>query len=136
MEIKPIGFVHTDAVSLPRHWSVSDVQGNLDILPEYKAALKDISIGQHIVVLFLFHKSPEFSSDYLFQTPPHQKEKKGVFSICSPVRPNPVGLSVVEVLDINDGRITVKGIDMLNGTPVIDIKPFIRSKEDCPSYKT
>jgi len=57
----------------------------------------------------------------------------GVFSICSPVRPNPIGLSVLEVIEREGSRIHVKGIDMINGTPILDIKPYVVSKHDCPS---
>lgn len=133
-EMKPIGFVHTDAETIPRHWSVSDVEGTLDIKKEYIPGLKDIAPGQKIVVIFLFHKSSEFTTALLFQTPPHNKKRKGVFSICSPFRPNPIGMSVVEVLEINRGIIRIKGIDMLDNTPILDIKPYIESQYDCPSY--
>lgn len=55
----------------------------------------------------------------------------GVFSICSPVRPNPIGLSIVKVVDINKNILTVKHIDMLDGTPILDIKPYIKPIFDC-----
>ncbi|MBW2642665.1 MAG: tRNA (N6-threonylcarbamoyladenosine(37)-N6)-methyltransferase TrmO, partial [Deltaproteobacteria bacterium] len=70
----PIGTVHTAARKLPRHWSVSDVEGTLDILPEYAEGLSDISAGQRIVVLFHFHKSPPFIPELLKQTPPHRNK--------------------------------------------------------------
>ncbi len=133
-EMQPIGFVHTDAETIPRHWSLSDVEGILDIKKEYIPGLKDIEPGQKIVVIFLFHKSSKFTTALLFQTPPNCKERKGVFSICSPFRPNPIGMSVVEVLEISNGMIKVKGIDMLDDTPILDIKPYIETKHDCPSY--
>ena len=126
----PIGFVRTDATKLPRHWSVSQEKGVLEINPELAPALRDIEIGQKIVVLFHFHKSPEFSSGFLFQTPPHQPSSRGVFSICSPIRPNAVGMSVVEVTSKDDGRIGVKQIDMMDGTPILDIKPLITGHQD------
>ncbi len=125
----PIGTVRTDAVDLPRHWSLSDVEGTLEIDPEYTPGLRDIEPGQKIVVLFHFHKSPPFSEDLLFQTPPHKSEAKGVFSICSPRRPNPIGLSVVEVTAVHGNRIDVRGIDMFDGTPILDIKPHITGEE-------
>ncbi len=133
-QMQPIGFVRTDAETIPRHWSLSDVEGTLDIKKEYIPGIKDIEPGEKIVVIFLFHKSSKFTTALLFQTPPHTKERKGVFSICSPFRPNPIGMSVVEVLEKNMGMIRVKGIDMLNETPILDIKPYIESKYDCPSY--
>ena len=130
-----IGFVRTDAETIPRHWSVSDTEGTLIIKDEYIEGLKDIQAGQRIVVVFHFHRSPEFRSEYLTQTPPNRTKGRGVFSICSPKRPNPIGMSVLDVLDIQDNIISVKGIDMLDKTPILDIKPFIQDKHSCPSYR-
>jgi len=132
MTLTPIGVVRTEAVDLPRHWSLSDVEGTLEIDPEFAPGLRDIEAGQKIVVLFHFHKSPPFSENLLFQTPPHKTEAKGVFSICSPRRPNPIGLSVVDVTAVRDNKIDVRGIDMFDGTPILDIKPHITGTEDCP----
>ncbi len=131
----PIGYVYTEAADIPRHWSLSDVTGRIVIKPAYVDGLADITSGQDIVVLFCFHKSPAFEAGFLRQQPPHRQRSLGVFSICSPRRPNPIGLSVVRVLDVKDGEITVQGIDMLDGTPVLDIKPHIIDRETCPSYE-
>jgi tRNA-Thr(GGU) m(6)t(6)A37 methyltransferase TsaA len=121
---KPIGYVKTSATSIPRHWSYSDVEGEIVIDPEYKEGLKDIKPGEKIVVLFCFHKSPPFTKEKLIQKPPHKDTPKGVFSLCSPVRPNPIGLSVLDVLEVRENVIKVKRIDMFDGTPVFDIKPY------------
>ena len=120
---EPIGFVKTDVGKVPRHWTVSDAEGALIINEEYAAGLKDIKAGQRIVVLFYFHESPQFTHEFLVQTPPHRNEQLGVFSICSPIRPNPIGMSVVEVLGVEGRVIRIKGLDMRDGTPVLDIKP-------------
>jgi tRNA-Thr(GGU) m(6)t(6)A37 methyltransferase TsaA len=125
IELHPIGYVHTKVTQLPRHCSVSDVEGELVIDHQYQAGLQNIEPGQHLVVLFHFHRSPKFTTDRLIQQPPHRDTKLGVFSICSPVRPNPLGLSVVRVLAIRANVITVKGLDMLDGTPILDLKPNI-----------
>ncbi len=130
----PIGFLHTDAREIPRHWSLSQVRGTIVLDTTYVDGLVDIKPGQKIVVLFWFHKSPDFSARFLRQTPPHRDQALGVFSICSPKRPNPIGLSVLTVCDIHGGTINVEGVDMLDGTPILDIKPYITGKEDCPSY--
>ncbi len=74
-------------------------------------------------MLFYFHESPQFTHELLVQTPPHRNESLGVFSICSPIRPNPIGVSVVEVLGGEGRIIRIKGLDMRDGTPVLDIKP-------------
>ncbi len=129
----PIGTVHTTATKLPRHWTVSDVEGTLVIDEPYREGLKDIQPGQNLIVLFHFHKSPPFSPEFLSQTPPHRGENLGVFSICSPRRPNPIGLSVVEVLKVDGTVIHVRGLDMIDGTPILDIKPKILDISDLPS---
>jgi tRNA-Thr(GGU) m(6)t(6)A37 methyltransferase TsaA len=131
--LKPIGTAHTDAENIPRHWTVSDVEGTLVIDPNYTEGLSDITTGQRIVVLFLFHKSPPFSHGLLKQAPPHRKLPLGVFSICSPKRPNPIGLSVLEVLERKDNVLRVRCMDMIEGTPILDIKPFIVNEEALPS---
>jgi tRNA-Thr(GGU) m(6)t(6)A37 methyltransferase TsaA len=124
---RPIGFVKTDVKNLPRHWTVSDVEGTLVIDNGYLEGLRDIRRGDRIVVIFHFHKSRRFSAQFLIQTPPHRSTPMGVFSICSPVRPNPIGMSVLEVLDRQNNVLAVRGLDMLDGTPILDIKPHIDS---------
>ena len=125
IELKAIGFVRTEAEELPRHWSVSNVEGTLVFDEEYAEGLRDIEAGQRIVVIFYFHQSPGFSPELLRQTSGHTGRETGVFSICSPVRPNPIGMSVLEVLGTRDASIDVRGLDMLDGTPILDIKPHI-----------
>lgn len=128
IELEPIGFVRTDVEKVPRHWTVSDAEGSIVIDEQYKEGLKDLKPGERIVVLFYFHQSPRFTPDLLVQKPRHRNEQLGVFSICSPVRPNPLGMSVVEVLGINGNSIHVKGLDMRDNTPVLDIKPYVEKK--------
>ena len=132
--MEPIGHVRTQATTLPRHWSLSEEAGTLEINPEYAQGLKDISAGQQIVVLFHFPPSQAFRPELLVQTPPHKDRAMGVFSICSPRRPNPIGLSVLEVTGIEGTLIHVRGLDMLDGTPILDIKPHIVDKQTCPSF--
>ena len=134
IRFRPIGFVRTSAVTVPRHWTLSDVEGKLVIDEAYQEGLKDMKKGQDIVVIFHFHKSKGFSSKDLAQTPPHRGRRMGVFSICTPHRPNPIGLSVVRVLDVSGNTVFVRGLDMMDGTPILDIKPHIVGKHECPSY--
>lgn len=128
VEFRTIGFVRTDAEELPRHWSVSDVEGTLVLDDEYSQGLRDFEAGQLIVVIFHFHRSPKFSPEFLRQTSGHTGRETGVFSTCSPVRPNPVGMSVVEVGGIRDTTIAVRGLDMVDGTPILDIKPHVEDE--------
>jgi len=125
--LESIGIVKTDVEMVPRHWSVSEVEGTLVIDKKYIEGLRDIIRGDRIIVIFHFHKNRRFSSDLLIQKPPHRNRRMGVFSTCSPRRPNPIGLSVLEVLDRQGNEIHVKGLDMHNGTPILDIKPHIEA---------
>jgi tRNA-Thr(GGU) m(6)t(6)A37 methyltransferase TsaA len=125
IQLKPIGFVRTDAEQLPRHWSVSDVEGTLVIDEEYSEGLRDVELGQRAVVTFHFHRSPGFSPRLLRQTSGQDGREMGVFSTCSPIRPNPIGMSVVEVIGIRGANIDVRRLDMLDGTPILDIKPHV-----------
>ena len=127
VEIKPIGYVSTDAEEIPRSWKVSDVEGTLNIDESYLEGFRDIQVGSRIYVIFHFHKSPEFTPQFMRITPPIYDQEVGVFNTHSPFRPNPIGLSLLEVLRIEKNTIHVKGIDMLDGTPIWDIKP-----EVCP----
>ena len=133
--MEPIGFVHTEADIVPRHWTVSDTKGTLVINEKYQKGLKDIKAGQRIVVIFHFHKSPPFKPELLIQNPRHRSEEVGVFSICSPKRPNPVGMSVVDVIGVDGNIIYVRGLDMFEGTPILDLKPHVVGKFSCPSYR-
>jgi tRNA-Thr(GGU) m(6)t(6)A37 methyltransferase TsaA len=124
IRMKPIGFIRTQVEKIPRHWTVSEVEGYLEIEPQYVEGLKDIKPGQRLVVIFHFHKSPEFNAKFLVQTPPGRRERLGVFSACSPIRPNAIGMSVFKVIRVQGQVIQVKGLDTFDGTPILDIKPF------------
>ena len=127
IEMFPIGKVMVDSEEVPRHWSVSDLEGLLVIDRQYTRGLQDLRPGQRITVIFQFHRSPAFTTEALAQTPPHSDREMGVFSICSPLRPNPLGSSVLEILEIRKNSLRVRGLDMLNETPILDIKPHIES---------
>ncbi len=135
IQMTPIGVFHTKAKEIPRHWSISEVVGAIEIDKIYEPGLKDIRAGQKIIVLFNFHQSNPFDPKFLIQKPRHKETAMGVFSICSPYRPNPIGLSVLTVLNVEDNIITVNHADMMDGTPILDIKPHIEDKTDCPSYR-
>lgn len=122
---KPIGFVRTDLSKeeIPRHWSHSDAVGSIEIDAPYLPGARDIRAGDQIYVIFVFHESLPFSPAWLLQVPALRTEPKGVFSIGSPLRPNPIGLSVLKVLEVAGNSFKVQGIDMFDGTPVLDIKP-------------
>lgn len=127
LNIHSIGKVTTGVQQPPRHWSVSKAQGTLVIDPEYAPGLKGIDAGDEIVVLFCFDRSEPFTPDLLLQQPPHLGgEQRGVFATCSPKRPNPLGMSVLKVTAVDENRLEVSGIDIYDGTPILDIKPHVK----------
>ncbi len=124
-KVKPIGYLRTKAQDVPRNWTISKLDGEIVLDPIYTPGIRDIKPGDSIVVLFVFHKSPPFTIERLIQKPPHLNDKRGVFSTFSPHRPNPIGLSVLEVISVSENVINVRRVDMLDGTPIIDIKPYV-----------
>ena len=119
-----IGVVHGDIAELddaPKNYSISEHIGTLEIDPKYQEALEGIEVGTTIVVLFWLHRS---SRDVLKVYPRGDRSRGlcGVFATRSPVRPNPIALSELAVLAVEDNRIQVRGLDVLDGTPIIDIK--------------
>jgi len=99
----------------------SDIRGEIEVDPAYAAGLKDISGLSHLIIIFAFHKS---GPGHLLVKPPFEKRRRGVFSTRSPRRPNPIGMTVVRLLGRRGNILRVSGIDMLDGTPVLDIKPY------------
>lgn len=128
--MKAIGYVQTEADSVPHFWDVSQVEGTLVINEEYKDGLKGLAPGKRIFVIFQFHRSPPFGLTQIQQLPRQGNEKRGVFALSTPVRPNPLGLSVVEIIEIKDRYVRVRGLDMVDGTPILDIKPYAGVKEN------
>jgi tRNA-Thr(GGU) m(6)t(6)A37 methyltransferase TsaA len=124
----PIGFVRsgyqrTDEV--PRGFGARhDAEGVLEVRPEFEAGLTDIEGFSHLYVIWVFDRSEGFE---LLGVPPTDDRPHGVFATRSPKRPNPIGLSVVELLRRDGPRLNVRGIDMLDGTPILDIKPYLSS---------
>ncbi|MCG2721867.1 MAG: tRNA (N6-threonylcarbamoyladenosine(37)-N6)-methyltransferase TrmO [Thermodesulfovibrionales bacterium] len=130
IQFRTIGFIKTDSPTVPRHWTISNVAGKIIIDEEYMKGLKDIQKGQDIMVIFYFHQSPEFTLDHLIQSPPHHNKRLGVFSTCSPMRPNPIGMSVLRVVDREEHILYVTGLDMVDRTPILDIKPLTGLKRE------
>jgi tRNA-Thr(GGU) m(6)t(6)A37 methyltransferase TsaA len=99
-------------------------EGTLEILPEFEAGLRDIEGFSHLYVLWVFDRAAGFE---LEAWPPSDDRSHGVFATRSPRRPNPIGLTVVELLSRDGGRLRVRGVDMLDGTPILDLKPYLSS---------
>src|ERR1044072_9816473 len=126
VSMRPIGFVaspysHTGQV--PKGFGAQhDAEGTLEILPEYELGLTDIEGFSHLYVIWGFDRSEGFE---LLGTPPTDTRPHGVFATRSPFRPNPIRVTVVELLSREGPRLRVGGVDMLEGTPILDIKPYL-----------
>lgn len=103
----------------------------IELLPDYRPGLRGLSGYSHIVVLSWFARS---ARDLILQAPRHAPEPRGTFALRSPVRPNPVGMHITRLIAVNeaDGLLSLDAIDALDGTPVIDIKPYFASIDAFP----
>jgi tRNA (adenine37-N6)-methyltransferase len=126
--MKPIGFIrsaYTDTKQVPKGLgTIHTMEGTLEILPEFAAGLQDIEGFSHLMILWIFHKSQEFE---LVGKNPTDGLVHGVFATRSPRRPNAIGLTTAELVRCEGASLHLRGIDMLDGTPVIDIKPYTSS---------
>jgi len=130
---QPIGFVsspYKTGSEIPKGLGARhEADGALKILPDFEPGLTDIEGFSHLIVLWEFDRSQRFE---LLGTPPSDNRPHGVFATRSPYRPNPIGLTVVELLRRDGTALHVRGIDMLDGTPILDIKPYL---SNVPSEK-
>lgn len=121
--MKPIGYVSTDTEEIPRSWTVTELEGSIIIDPIFLEGLADLKPGQRIDVIFHYHKSKKFTEEFMRVKPPAKDRKMSVFNTHSPVRPNPIGMSVLEVIRVAGNVIRFKGLDMMDRTPILDIRP-------------
>lgn len=124
--MNPIGHARTpysDTKSIPKGCGAEhNADGSLDLLPEFAPGLQDIEGFSHLIVVWAFDRSDGF--DLVF-TPPTDDRPHGVFATRSPRRPNPIALTIVELLGRDGASLRVRGVDMLDGTPILDIKPYL-----------
>ena len=125
---QPIGYVlspYKDTAEIPKGLGAKhDAEGVLSILPEFEEGLTDIEGFSHLFVIWVFNRSDGFD---LIGSPPFDTRPHGVFATRSPRRPNPIGLTVVELLRREKSSLHVRGVDMLDNTPILDIKPYMSS---------
>jgi tRNA (adenine37-N6)-methyltransferase len=124
--MQPIGFVKSPFAvtqSVPKGLGAKhEEEGVLEILPEFAAGLQDIEGFSHLFVIWTFDRAEGYD---LVGTPPTDNRPHGVFATRSPRRPNPLGLTVVELLRRDGASLYVRGVDMLDNTPILDIKPWL-----------
>jgi tRNA-Thr(GGU) m(6)t(6)A37 methyltransferase TsaA len=126
--MNPIGYIrsgYSETREVPKGLgTVHTKEGVLEVLPQYEKGLLDIEGFSHLYILWVFHKAEGYE---LVGKPPTDDRTHGVFSTRSPRRPNPIGLTRVELIKREGRFLYLRGIDMLDGTPVLDIKPYTSS---------
>lgn len=132
LTLTPIGTIHCDlkdSAETPKNYTESREKGRLEIEPRYLEALDGIEPGQDIVVLFWLHEAKR----NLLKVHPRgdrSRPRRGVFATRSPDRPNPIAISKLKVLGLQDNLIEVSGVDVFDKTPVLDIKSVVRTRND------
>ena len=126
---RPVGFArtpYTETKQIPKGLGGQhDAEGRLELLPEFQEGLTDIDGFSHLYVLWEFDRVDGF--DLIAKPPADGGRPHGVFATRSPRRPNPIGLTVVELMRRDGPTIFVRGVDMLDATPILDIKPYLSS---------
>ena len=126
IELKPIGIIHTPFTKpegMPiQPAGAAGVHGTVEVFEEYHAGLKDLDGFSHIILLYHFHRIQGFNLQIV---PFMDTQFRGLFATRAPKRPNPIGLSIVQLESIKNGVLHVQNVDILDGTPLLDIKPYV-----------
>ncbi len=126
LKLSPIGIIHspyTEAKGTPvQAGAAREIHGRIELFEEYSDGLSDLDGFSHIIILYYFHLSSEYS---LKVVPFLDNQERGVFATRAPRRPNPIGFAVVEITEIKGNIIYFAGTDMIDGTPLLDIKPYV-----------
>jgi tRNA-Thr(GGU) m(6)t(6)A37 methyltransferase TsaA len=128
-----IGRIRTpwhDRADCPKNGAETGVVCSIELDPRYAPGLKDLETCSHLIVLYWMDRAPR---NLLLQRPRNYGELRGVFALRSPVRPNPIALSVVELVAIEGSTLRVRGLDCFDGTPLIDLKPYFASIDSKPA---
>lgn len=126
IEMQSIGVIHTpftEREGMPiQPAGAAGVKGTVELLEAYRAGLKDLDGFSHVILLYHFHRSQGFSLEVV---PFLDSQSHGVFATRAPKRPNPIGLSVVQLDKVENGVLHIQNVDILDGTPLLDIKPYV-----------
>lgn len=120
----PIGIMHCelfDPDTAPKFYTESSIKGTIEIFEAYEEGLAGLNEYDHIMVFFHFHRSAGYN---LMQKRRGVGQLRGVFSLCSPNRPNGIGMSILKLIKIESNMLYVENVDLLDGTPILDIKPY------------
>jgi tRNA-Thr(GGU) m(6)t(6)A37 methyltransferase TsaA len=138
MELQPIGVIHTPyriQEGTPiQPYAARDVAGEVEIYPKFRAALQDLKGFERIWLIYWFDRAGPFSTKVV---PYRDVVERGLFATRAPGRPNPIGLSAVRLRSVNlrTGKLSVLDVDLLDGTPLLDIKPYVPQFDSYPDAK-
>jgi tRNA-Thr(GGU) m(6)t(6)A37 methyltransferase TsaA len=131
---RPIGIIHSpfrDIAGMPiQPTGAAGIRGTVDVFPPFCEGLRDLDGFSHLILLYHFHCVQEAR---LCVTPFLDAQPRGIFATRAPKRPNPIGLSVVRLLSVEQGRLHVENLDILDGTPLLDIKPYVPEFDQHPA---
>lgn len=116
----------------PRNTRGSDAVATVELDARYAAGLEGLSAYSHVILLYWMHQARR---DLIVQVPRHVTAPRGVFALRSPVRPNPIALAVAELIAVEGTSLEVRNIDCLDGTPLLDIKPYFASTDSVPDAR-
>jgi tRNA-Thr(GGU) m(6)t(6)A37 methyltransferase TsaA len=126
IEMNPIGVIHTPFKQLEgmpiQPAGAIGVKGVVEVFEEFRAGLKDLDGFSHIILLYIFHRCQGFKLEVI---PFMDAQPRGLFATRAPNRPNPIGLSTVQLDRIENGNLEVQNVDILDGAPLLDIKPYV-----------
>jgi tRNA (adenine37-N6)-methyltransferase len=132
----PIGTIHspyTEPAGMPiQPAGAAGVRGTIVIDEKFRDGLRDLCGFSRIILLYAFHRSQGYDLEVIpfLDTVPH-----GIFATRSPRRPNAIGLSIVQLISVNDGELVIEGVDVVDGTPLLDIKPYVPEFDCHPDEK-
>jgi tRNA-Thr(GGU) m(6)t(6)A37 methyltransferase TsaA len=116
----------------PKNTAQSDAIGRVEFDPRYAEGLKDLGLYSHVILLYWMDQARR---DLIQQLPAHLTVPRGTFALRSPVRPNPIALAAVELVEIAGTTLTVRNVDCIDGTPLLDIKPYFASVDSFPNAR-
>jgi len=126
MKFTPIGIIHSpysELENMPiQPAGAFGIKGSIEIFEDYRGGLKDLEAFSHLILIYHFHLSHSFELQVI---PFLDTVPRGLFSTRAPKRPNPIGLSIVQLDQIDSGVLHIRNVDILNGTPLLDIKPYV-----------
>ena len=137
MKVNPIGIIHTPFQSLEnmpiQPKGASEVAGEVILDPMYSDGLADLEGFSHCYLIYFFHRARAVKMSVV---PFMDTARRGIFATRSPLRPNHIGLSIVELVGVENNRLIIRGVDMLDNTPLLDIKPYIEAFDNVMSSRS